>query len=146
MRGSPAGNSARSRKTKGLMTSPRSDGLTSLVMGPRVCPCVRYAISRTGCWICRASMVVLLLSGRLRGSRGLDGRRSHAFHFELDVDAIADQHAARLEHLVPLETEVLAVEGGLRDEADALVAPGIFGATAVLDVERDWAGHVADRE
>jgi hypothetical protein len=65
-------------------------------------------------------------------------------HLELDLHAIAHQHTAGLERLVPLEAEVLAVEGPLRGEADPFVAPGVLAAAAVLDVERDLAVDVAD--
>src|SRR5450755_797501 len=69
---------------------------------------------------------------------------AHGLQLELDLDAIAHQQAARLEDLVPLEAEVLAVEGALRGESDPFVAPGVLAAAAVLDVERDLAADVAD--
>src|SRR3954454_24353029 len=78
--------------------------------------------------------------------RGLCGRRFDRLHFELDLDAIADQNAAGLEHLIPPEPEVLPVESGLRDESDSLVAPRIFGSAAVLDIDGHLACHVADGE
>ena len=83
---------------------------------------------------------------RERGQAAFAAAARTALHLELDVDAIADQHAAGLEHLVPAEAEVLAVERRLRDESDPLVAPRILGAAAVLDVERHLARHVADGE
>ena len=54
--------------------------------------------------------------------RGLHGRRFDCLHFELDVDAVANEHAPRLKHLVPFQAEVLSVDGRCRDEADALVS------------------------
>src|SRR5882724_997397 len=67
----------------------------------------------------------------------------HGLDFELDFDAVAHQHAARLQHLVPAKAEVLAIELSASHEADALVAPRILGAPAILDVERDAARHAA---
>src|SRR6185436_13536095 len=117
-------NSKWSRNTNGFMISPRSDGLASRVMGPPTSPRVRWMICRTGVWICCAIMVsssrLVLCSLR---SRRLRGGRLHGLHLELDVDAIADEDAARFEHLVPPETEVLPVEARLREERDALVTP-----------------------
>jgi hypothetical protein len=43
--------------------------------------------------------------------------------YRLDLNAIADQHAAGFEYLIPLQTEIFAIEARLRDEADALAAP-----------------------
>src|SRR5262245_29100995 len=79
-------------------------------------------------------------------SRRLRGRGLHRLHVELDVDALADQHAAGLEHLVPGEPELLAIDRRLRDEARALVAPRVGAAAAVLDVEHDLADDVANAE
>src|SRR5262249_13907988 len=79
-------------------------------------------------------------------SRGLLCRCPDGLHFEIDVDAIADEDAAGLEHLIPGETEVLSVERRLCGEPDALVTPRISGAIAVLDVEGDLACDVPDRE
>src|SRR5262249_15618173 len=58
--GGQGGKSARSRNTNGLMTSPRSEGLISRVMGPPPCPRVRWVMSRTDGWTFCASMLVLL--------------------------------------------------------------------------------------
>src|SRR5688500_8219938 len=79
-------------------------------------------------------------------SRGFFGQGFDGLHFELDLDAVADEDAAGLEHLVPPESEVLPVESGFRDESDSLVAPRILGSAAVLDVEGYLARHVADGE
>src|SRR5690349_7992925 len=113
----------------------------SRVIGPCAWPRVRYAMRRVvDVERFRAVLIVVAPLRRLR--RG----RLHCLHLELDVDAIADQHAARLEQLVPLQAEVLAIDGRRRQEADALVTPRILRASAVLDVERDLAGDVADRQ
>jgi hypothetical protein len=54
-------------------------------------------------------MVVLRFSDVVFGpSGGPGGRRPDALNFQLDVHAVADQHAAGLERLVPLQSEVLA--------------------------------------
>src|SRR6185503_16599065 len=65
---------------------------------------------------------------------------------ELDIDAIADEHTAGLQSLVPLESEILPIERGLRNEAHALVAPWILCSAAGLDVEDDFPRGVADGE
>src|SRR5579863_9988922 len=74
----------------------------------------------------------------------LGGRRLDRLQLQLELHAIADQHATGLECLVPLQTEVLAVESAPRREADPFVAPGVLAAAAVLDVERDRTRDVAD--
>src|SRR6185436_2808056 len=91
-----------------------------------------------------ASMMGLL--GANDSRRRVAGLGVDGLDVELDVDAIADEHPAGFEHLVPLEAEVLAIDRRLRDEADALVAPWIQAAASGLDVERDRARDVADGE
>src|SRR5262245_60644055 len=104
-------------------------------------------MSRTDSRILVASMMRLLSCQSWGdGSSSLHGRGPYALHFQLDVDAVADQDAARFEDLVPVQAEVLPVERGLRDEADPLVAPRVLRAPAVLDVQRNRPRHVADRE
>src|SRR5262249_10365305 len=63
-----------------------------------------------------------------------------------DVDAIADQDAAGLQHLIPFEAEVLPVHGTFGDESHPLVAPRILGPAAVLDVEGHLPRDVTDRQ
>src|SRR5512133_2632569 len=65
---------------------------------------------------------------------------------DLDVDPIGDEHATRLERLVPGEAEVLAVDRGRGREADALVAPRVLALAAVLGVEDDLPRDVTDGE
>src|SRR5258705_8709453 len=77
---------------------------------------------------------------------GLGGRGLHCLYFELDADAVADEHAACFEDLVPAQPEVFAVDRRLRDEPSPLVAPGVRGPAAEFDLERHLAGHVADGE
>jgi len=76
-------------------------------------------------------------------SGGLDGRLPHGLDLDLDLDPLAHPHAAGLEDLVPGETEVLAVDGGLRREAGAQVAPGVPRLPGALDVEKDFARDAA---
>ena len=45
--------------------------------------------------------------------RNLRFRLFHGLDLSLDIDAIADHHAAGLEDLVPRQTEVLAIDGRL---------------------------------
>jgi hypothetical protein len=53
-----------------------------------------------------------------RGLRaGLRGRRLDRLDLQLDVDPLADQEAAGLEHLIPPQAEVLPVERRRRDES-----------------------------
>ena len=61
---------------------------------------------------------------------------SHRFELDVHVDTVADQHAAGFERLVPLQTEILSVDGHFGGETDPFVAPGILGPAAVLDLER----------
>ena len=65
---------------------------------------------------------------------------------DLDVHAVADHHAAGLEHLVPGEPEVLPIDRRLRREPGALVAPRVLGPARVLHVEGDFAQRPANRE
>src|SRR5262245_58944868 len=80
------------------------------------------------------------------GSGRSCGRYLDGLHLQLDVDAIADEDAAGLEQLVPVQAEVLPVEGRRRRESETFVAPWILRAAAVLDVERHLARDVADRQ
>jgi DNA-binding transcriptional LysR family regulator len=97
-----------------------------------------------------AFMMILVLKERMliwwRGSGGALRRGSDGLDVEVDVDAVADQDAASLEHLIPGESEVLAVDRRLGDEADTLVPPRVLAATTVLDVERYLAPDAANRQ
>mgnify|MGYP006996103286 CR=1 FL=1 len=59
------------------------------------------------------------MTGTLAGRLPADG-----LGVDLDLHLLADQHAARLEGLVPREAEVLAVDLGAGDEADARLGSG----------------------
>src|SRR5258708_39708373 len=78
------------------------------------------------------------------GSGGLCGRRAYALDLELELDAVAHEHATRLERLIPHEAEVLPVDGSLRCEADPLVAPRILAAASELRLERDRTSDAVD--
>jgi RNA polymerase sigma factor (sigma-70 family) len=54
---------------------------------------------------------------------------------DLDLELLRHQHAAGLERLVPAQPPVAAAERGLRAEANPIVAPGVFAATCLLDLE-----------
>src|SRR4026207_399681 len=77
-------------------------------------------------------------------SRSLCRHLAYGFDVDHDVDAIADHHATRLEHLVPGEPELPAVDRGRGAERGAFVAPGILRLTEDLDVEHDVARDALD--
>src|SRR5690606_38081376 len=81
-------------------------------------------------------------------SRSRGGGRGGLDHLdvELDADPLTDGDAAGLEQLVPAQAEVAPVDRGPGAEGEALVAPLIEAAAAVLDLELDLAGDVADGE
>jgi methylmalonyl-CoA mutase N-terminal domain/subunit len=59
----------------------------------------------------------------------------HRLDLERQLHLVADQQSAGLESLVPLQTEVAAVDAGARDEAGSLAAPGILAAALVGALE-----------
>src|SRR6478672_10520363 len=65
----------------------------------------------------------------------LDGR-----DVELELDLLADEHAAGLERGVPGQAPVLAVDGGRALEADAQVAEGVTGRAGGLELDGDRLG------
>src|SRR5688572_1868938 len=109
----------------------------SRVIGPPPRPRVRRAMRRSDEAVMRGAVCT---SRHLRGG-GLNG-----LDLQLDLDLVADQQAAGLEHLVPPQAEVLAIDRRPGRERHALVAPRILALAAVLDVERHLAGDAADRE
>ena len=62
------------------------------------------------------------------------------------VDLLADEHAAGFEGGVPVDAPVLAVDGGLALEPDALVAVGVDGGAGVLEVDGHGLGDALDGE
>src|SRR5665647_515480 len=79
-----------------------------------------------------------------RGSEGGALRLLHGLDFEQHLDLVTDRHAAALDHLVPNETEVAAIELRLCAEADALAAPWILPRALVGRVERHFLRDSAD--
>src|SRR5262245_24135387 len=80
------------------------------------------------------------------GRDGTGSRLLHQFGVDRDLHVVADEDAAGLKHLVPLEAVVAPPDLRRRAEAAALAAPRIAAAALGRDVERHLAGHVADRE
>src|SRR3954464_15143565 len=72
---------------------------------------------------------------------GLDQRE-----VEEDLDLLADEHAAGLEGLVPVEAEVAALDLADDLEADAGVAPRVLVDALRDALEHDFLGGAADRE
>src|SRR4051812_40189149 len=102
---------------------------------------------RTAGFVLVASMMTLpSIHSSRRGLRSLGDRRLYGLHLELDVDSVAHEHAAGLQRLVPLQPEVLPIDRGLGGEADALVAPGILGPAAVVNVQTHLASDAPDRQ
>src|SRR5690606_24377979 len=63
-----------------------------------------------------------------------------------ELDFVADEHAAALKGLVPVEAEVLAVERALRLEAGDLDARRVDAGALELRPEQHRAGDALDRE
>src|SRR5690606_37106429 len=63
-----------------------------------------------------------------------------------DTDLVGHEHAARLEGLVPGQTEVLPVDLRGSGEAQLLLAPRVLSASRLLGLEDDRACHTADRQ
>src|SRR5437868_12702311 len=81
------------------------------------------------------------LALRCRASRLTNG-----LDIERELDFVADQETAGLEHLVPVEAEQLAIDRAARCERDALIAPRVCCGAEILDREGDVVGDAADRE
>src|SRR6185369_11727746 len=65
---------------------------------------------------------------------------------ELDLHGLADEHAARLERLVPGDPERLAIDLSGRGEADPSLAAEPDRLALVLHVQGDRPRRSADRE
>src|SRR5688500_100012 len=83
---------------------------------------------------------------QLARSAGTDSGLAHTLGTDLDLDLLADEHAAGLERLVPRDAELFAVDLGGRAEPDDLLAPRALRVPLELDVELDLAGDVANRQ
>src|SRR4051794_4241439 len=87
------------------------------------------------------------LDGRYFGRRdeGLSAReaqdalslRARGFDFDFDLDLLGDHQTARFENGVPVQTEVFAIDGAVRRDADHGLAVRALPRAAVLDIERD---------
>src|SRR4051812_3210455 len=72
--------------------------------------------------------------------------RLHRREVEEDLDLLADEHAAGLQRLVPVEAEVAALDLADDLEPDAGVAPRVLVDALRNALEDDLAGGAADRE
>src|SRR5215211_7412940 len=70
----------------------------------------------------------------------------HRRYVGRDLHAVAEQRAARLEHLVPVDPEVARPDLTAQLEPDALVAPRVGGDARNRGLELDLVRGVADRE
>src|SRR5262245_18285744 len=70
----------------------------------------------------------------------------HHLNLDVDLDLFTDQHAAGFERLIPGQAPLAAQDRGVGAEAEAVVAPGIFAAAGLLDVERHRMSRAANRE
>src|SRR5438105_2774745 len=71
---------------------------------------------------------------------------SNELDVDLDLHALADEEATRLEHLIPGDVEVLAVDLRRREEAGPHVAPRVDGGAAELHIQRHRLGDVPHRQ
>src|SRR5256885_4065115 len=78
--------------------------------------------------------------------RGDLGGLLHRLDLQRQLHLVADEQAARLQRLVPLEPEVLAVDGSGCDEPGALAAPGVLAAPLVGDIQDHGLGDAVDGE
>ena len=80
------------------------------------------------------------------GTRGGHVRYLHHLNLDVDLDLLAHEHAARLEHLVPAQAEVAAVDAALETESEALIAPRILAGAARRRFERHLARRSVKRQ
>src|SRR3954471_16173737 len=70
----------------------------------------------------------------------------HSGDVELELDLLADEHAALVEREVPREVPVATVDGRAALEAGAEVAPRVVGGAGELELHGDGVGLVVDGE
>src|SRR5438105_13150491 len=70
----------------------------------------------------------------------------HELDLDRQLDVVAEDPAAGIERLVPVEAEVLPVDLAFRLEAHALTTPWAARAPLKFGVERDFARGALDRE
>src|SRR6185295_16049378 len=68
------------------------------------------------------------------------------FDVGFDVHAVADHHPSGLQHLIPREPEVLAIDRRLRRERRAHVPPRILRLAVLFDTEDDFARDSLERQ
>src|SRR5260370_14297054 len=120
-------------------SSATTNRTTFWVLGAPRCQTVR--------WISKDAFIVNSRSPRPVPSGSLlDCLCSDGLHVEGDLDVVADDDAAALEQLVPVEPELLAVDRGLGEEADPLVPPGVLARAEVFGIELHRTRHPAHRE
>src|SRR3546814_13490630 len=73
-----------------------------------------------------------------------DSGLERTLQLELERHVLADEDAAGLQRGVPRETEVLAVDDGLRRSAGLVIAVGVAAETAEVEGERHGLGRAAD--
>src|SRR5580765_4064308 len=75
------------------------------------------------------------LPKKIRGSGDLGFDLLDRLDVGFDVHAVTDHHPAGLQHLVPREPEVLAIDRGLRGERCAHVPPWVLRLAVLFDPE-----------
>src|SRR5688572_30576787 len=73
-------------------------------------------------------------------------RRSDEFEVDGDLHLVPYHDAARLERLIPVQPEILAIDRRRGAETDAFAAPGVLAASARLDRKRDRSCRVTNRQ
>src|SRR5262245_7724860 len=122
--------------------------------GPGAGSVITRASPRAVCISSRSLTVMIVLPALpvacnydpVRASGRLHFDLLHRFDFSLDLDAVADHHAARLEHLVPREAEVLPIDRRLRCERRADVAPRVLRLAVLFDTQDDLVRDPLDRQ
>src|SRR3954467_8378257 len=89
-------------------------------------------------WLCRLDSYAEISNTYHPSPRCLD--------LDQDLDGVADQEAPRLQRGVPVQAEVLAVDGGLGGEASHFRAPRVLATAIQGGVEHDFAGGAANSE
>src|SRR5579863_2035513 len=70
----------------------------------------------------------------------------HGRDVERQVDSVADEYAAGLEHAIPGEPVVGAVESPVQAEGETLAVLVVGGRSVQLAVEQDRASDAPDRQ
>src|SRR5438105_15796143 len=70
----------------------------------------------------------------------------HELDLDRQLDVVAEDPAAGIERLIPVEAEVLPVDLAFSLEAHALTPPWVARAPLKFGVERDFARRALDRQ